>query len=340
MRSRRGSVFVLGVTLAVAVAGGAAPPPAAAATAADSAAVPSNNPVPVEAPARAMFPSMKHVWQSLNNCGPAAVVMALSTLGVDVDQETARIPLRGADVRRGMGPQGVSPWVGENWGLRSTWRNNGTIDTLRTLVANGFAPMVTQWMQDYSISRIGHWRTVRGYDDGERVFYVNDSMLGNGVPLAYDWFNRNWQSFNYRYMVIYRPEDEALLNAIMGPQVSDEVMRRDLYERAKREASVQNTNLAWLALGEASYSYGMFDEAVAAFEKGLAMGNASGVFGTRNSYPQALRALGRREDADKVQQALSGLSLVPAAAAAPPDPFALWLAYLHQRGADSIQLTP
>src|SRR5713226_7965154 len=286
----------------------------------ESAPAPAESlPTPKDAPAMAVFPEMKHIWQSLNNCGPAAVVMALSTLGVDADQESARLALRGPDVRRGMGPQGVSPWVGENWGLRSTWRNNGTIDTLRTLVANGFAPMVTQWMQDYSISRIGHWRTVRGYDDSERVFYVNDSMLGNGVPLAYDWFNRNWQSFNYRYMVIYKPEDEALLKAIMGPQVSDEIMRRDLYERAKREASVQNTNLAWLALGEASYSYGMFDEAVAAFEKGLAMGNASGVFGTRNSYPQALRALGRREDADKAQQALSGLSLVPAAAAAPPD---------------------
>ena len=316
--------LVLVASLALALAGGV---PARA-----------NSPAPVEAPERAMLPAMKHVWQSLNNCGPAAVVMALSTLGVDVDQETARIPLRGADVRRGMGPQGVGPWVGENWGLRSTWRNNGTVDTIRALIANGFAPMVTQWMQDYSISRIGHWRTVRGYDDTQRVFYVNDSMLGNTVPLTYDWFDRNWQSFNYRYMVIYRPEDEGLLRAIMGPQVSDEVMRHDLYERAKAEATKQNTNLSWLALGEAAYSYGMFEEAVAAFQKGLAMGNASGVFGTRSSYPQALRALGRSEEADKVTRSLAGLSLVPSAAAPPPDPFALWLAYLHQRGADANQL--
>src|SRR6187200_117069 len=35
-------------------------------------------PTPVAAPASAAFPDMKHVWQSLNNCGPAAVVMALS----------------------------------------------------------------------------------------------------------------------------------------------------------------------------------------------------------------------------------------------------------------------
>ncbi|HEV8656326.1 MAG TPA: C39 family peptidase, partial [Candidatus Limnocylindria bacterium] len=209
MRGRRASLSAVAVAIALSLAGSSAGARPAAAAIVDPIAAPvENTPVPVEAPARAVFPEMKHIWQSLNNCGPAAVVMALSTLGVDVDQETARIALRGPDVRRGMGPQGVDPWVKDNWGLRSTWRNNGTNATIKKLVANGFAPMVTQWMQDYSISRIGHWRAVRGYDDNEGVFYVNDSMLGNMVPLRYEWFNRNWQSFNYRYMVIYRPEDE------------------------------------------------------------------------------------------------------------------------------------
>jgi len=256
--------------------------------------------------------------------------MALSTLGVDVNQETARLALRGADVRRGMGPQGVGPWVKENWDLRSTWRNGGTVDTIKKLVANGFAPMVTQWMQDPWVSRIAHWRTVRGYDDAAGVVYVNDSMLGNMVQLPYEWFGRNWQSFSYRYMVIYRPQDEKLLKAIMGPQVSDAVMRRDLYERAKSEALRQNTNFAWLAYGEAAYSFGMFEEAVAAFEKGLSMGSASGVFGLRNSYPQALRALGRQQDAERAAQQLSNVSTVPSSGVvAPPDPYALYLATLR-----------
>src|SRR6266545_2827551 len=170
--------------------------PVAAPAVAPAAAPVDVLPIPKDAPATAVFPEMKHVWQSLNNCGPAAVVMALSTFGVDVNQEVARLALRGADVRRGMGPQGVDPWVKENFGLRSMWRNNGTNDLMRRLVANGFAPMVTQWMQDPSVSRIAHWRTIRGYDDAAGVFYVNDSMLGNKVALSYDWFGRNWQSFS------------------------------------------------------------------------------------------------------------------------------------------------
>ncbi len=282
-------------------------------------------PTPRDAPAAIVFGDIKHVWQSLNNCGPAAVVMALSTLGVDVNQETARLALRGTDVRRGMGPQGVGPWVKENFDLRSTWRNGGTNDLMKRLIANGFVPMVTQWMQDPSVSRIAHWRTVRGYDDAKGVFYVNDSMLGNMVPLSYDWFGRNWQSFAYRYMVIYEPQQEALLQAVLGKDWSEMNVRQSMYERAKTEALAQDTNFAWLAYGEAAYANGVFDEAVLAFERGLGSGSASGVFGVRNSYPQALRALGRRSDADVVAQKINGISAVPSTVAPAPDTYAVYL---------------
>ncbi len=286
----------------------------------------SDLPTPKDAPGAAVFDDMKHVWQSLNNCGPAAVVMALSTFGVDANQEVARLALRGPDVRRGMGPQGVDPWVKENWGLRSTWRNDGTNDLLKRLVANGFVPMVTQWMQDPTVSRIAHWRTVRGYDDAQGVFFVNDSMLGNMVALSYDWFGRNWQSFQYRYMVIYRPEQEPLLHAVIGKDWSEPVMRQSLYERAKTEAIAQNTNFAWLAYGEAAYANGVFEEAVAAFEHGFNTGSAAGVFGVRNSYPQALRALGRRQEADIVAQKINGVTPVPSTVAPAPDSYAVFLA--------------
>jgi hypothetical protein len=291
------------------------------------------------APARAATADMKHVWQSLNNCGPASVVMALSTFGVDVSQETARIPLRGTNVLSGMGPQRVDGWVKDNFGLRSVWRNNGTNELLRRLVANGFAPMVTQWMQDPWISRIAHWRVVRGYDDARSTFYVNDPMLGNSVALSYQWFQNNWQPFSYRYMVIYDPKDEALLKAIIGDDWSDAKMRRNFYERTKVEAQGQDTSAAWLAYGEAAYGYGMFREAVEAFERGMALGSVQGVFTLRSSYPQALRALGRQEEANAAAQRLATTS-TSSTVAAPPDAFAIYLAYLREHEGDPVTLVP
>lgn len=270
---------------------------------------------------------VKHLWQTLNNCGPASVVMALSTFGVDADQETARLALRGPDVRRGMSPVPVDPWVQQLYGLRSIWRNNGTEAEIKALISNGFAPMVTQWMVDPEIERVAHWRTIVGYDDAKGVFYTNDPMRGRYVPLTYAWFDRNWQPFSYRYLVIYRPADEALLKAIVGPDWSERTMRQRFYERTKAEALERQDSASWLVHGEASYQNGMFAEAVAAFERGLGLGSAQGVFTLRSSYPQALRALGRDQEAAAAQQRLGGISAVPSSTVAtPPDSFALQLA--------------
>src|SRR5205814_8826948 len=73
------------------------------APAAEPVAVAIPAPEPKAAPAAAVFDEMKHVWQSLNNCGPASVVMALSTFGIDVSQEFARVTLRGTNILSGMG---------------------------------------------------------------------------------------------------------------------------------------------------------------------------------------------------------------------------------------------
>lgn len=263
---------------------------------------------------------MKHVGQTLNNCGPAAVVMALSTLGIDESQEVARLALRGTDPRRGMGPTGVGPWVEQRFGLHAVWRIGGTSDVIKRLVTNGFAPMVTQWMEDPTISRISHWRTVRGYDDKRGVFYVNDPMLGNNVALSYGWFARNWQSFAYRYMVIYRPEDEPLIRSILGVDWDNYAMRERHYERAKGEALAQKTSQAWLAYGEASYQFGLFEEAVIAIEKGLALGSGTGIFMLRSSLPNALSALGRFDEADAARKRLSNITPGVSPASSPVQP--------------------
>jgi hypothetical protein len=294
------------------------------------------SPAPKSAPASASI-EMKHVWQSLNNCGPASIVMALSSFGLDVSQEDARVPLRGTNVLSGMGPQKVDGWVRESFGLRAIWRNNGTNDLLRQLVANGFTPLVTQWMQDPSISRIAHWRVVRGYDDALATFYVNDPMLGRMVALSYQWFQEEWQPFSYRYLVIYDPKDEALLRRIVGDDWSDVRMRANFYERTKAEALAQNTQNAWIAFGEAAYGYGAFAEAVAAFENGMAFGSVQGVFTMRSSYPQALRALGRPQDAVLASQRLSTTAVSPTVAA-PPDAFALYLAFARKLAAEGPHL--
>ena len=274
---------------------------------------------------------MKHIWQSLNNCGPASVVMVLSSFGVDADQETARLALRGPDWRRGMSPVGVDPWVSELYGLRAIWRNNGTDALLKSLLSNGFPLMVTQWMEDPSVSRIAHWRAIAAYDDAAGAFYTNDPMRGRMVALDYKWFDKVWQPFSYRYLVMYRPEQEPRLRVIVGMDWSERAGRQRFYDRTRAEAEQRGDSASWLAFGEAAYQNGMFEDAVAAFAKGLSLGSAQGVFTLRSSYPQALRALGRERDAQNAQDFLNGFAAVPSAVASPPDSFALALAAERMR---------
>ena len=253
---------------------------------------------------RAEVGRMSYVAQTWNNCGPASVVMVLSHLGVDASQEVARLALRGPDISRGMPAQNVAPWVGEQYGLKAIVRTNGSRDTVRTLVANGFPVIVTQWLQD-APSRIAHYRVVRGYDDASARFVVNDPIRGAAVSLDYRWFDANWQVFLYRYVVIYRPEDERTIRAIIGEDWSDSTMRAHMYARAKSEADAQGGQDAWLALGEAAYQLGRYEESVAAFERGLSLGAGTGVFTMRSSYPNALRALGRDAEADAIRAKLT-----------------------------------
>ena len=289
-------------------------------------------------PAHAALGPMRHVWQTLNNCGPASVVMALSIFGIEADQEAARLALRGPDIRRGMGPGPVDPWVSQRYGLRSISRLNGTNELMKRLVANGFAPMVTQWMQDPSISRIAHWRTVRGYDDDLKTFYVNDPVLGANVALSYDWFNANWQAFSYRWMVLYEPKDQGRLQQLLGADWTESGMRDAFYARAKADAYAQDTSAAWLAYGEAAYQDGWFAEAVAAFDRGLQLGSATGVFTVRSSYPLALRALGRQNDADSAAASLATLTTTPATVVQSPDRYATFIAYKRAHQEDGATL--
>ncbi len=260
-----------------------------------------------------------HVWQSMNNCGPASVVMMLSSLGVRVSQEEARLALRGTNELRGMGPAPVDPWLENRLpGMHAFWRNNGSAALLKTLISNGFAPMVTQWLQDPP-TRIAHWRVVRGYDEDAGVFYVADPMRGAAVPLSYKWFDDNWRPFQYRWLVVYKQEDEALLRAIVQDEWHDVPSRLKYLERAKHEAFGVNSSEAWLSYGEAAYLVGRFEESVTAFEKGMRLGTAIGVFNVRSSDPTALRMLGRGADARAMQTKLdAGASNVTTAISASP----------------------
>ena len=176
---------------------------------------------PRPAPASYFIGQLKHSVQTLNNCGPASVVSAMSFYDIDVSQEAARQVLRPYAESRGMSQHVIPPYVAK-FGLQAKVRLNGNDDLIKALVANDIPVIVLQYVSE--TWRIGHFRVVQGYDDRAGVFYANDSLLGPNVAISYRSFDARWD-YNWSYYVpIYRPDQAPLVAAVLGPDWTDKGM--------------------------------------------------------------------------------------------------------------------
>ena len=61
-----------------------------------------------------------------------------------------------------------------------------------------------------------HYLLVTGYDDATGRVHGADPLRGPDKKIPYDTLMEDWKPFNYLYMVIYLPEDEAEVAAILG----------------------------------------------------------------------------------------------------------------------------
>ena len=207
------ALLVFGLSV-LSVAAAPAPDPEVAAPAV-------NDVTPRPAPAAYFMGQLKHSVQTLNNCGPASVVSAMSFYDIDVSQEEARQVLRPYAASRGMSQHVIPPYVAK-FGLQAKVRLNGNDDLIKALVANDIPVIVLQYISE--TWRLGHFRVVQGYDDRAGVFYVNDSLLGPNIAISYRSFDSRWD-YNWSYYVpIFRPDQAPLVAAILGADWTDKGM--------------------------------------------------------------------------------------------------------------------
>ncbi len=72
----------------------------------------------------------------------------------------------------------------------------------------------------------GHYLTIYGYDDDLQELYSQDSYLGpfdaSGRTDSYEELSGFWQQFNNTFYVVFRPEQEAEVAAILGEDMFDD----------------------------------------------------------------------------------------------------------------------
>ncbi|MBU0649826.1 PQQ-dependent sugar dehydrogenase [Patescibacteria group bacterium] len=224
-----------------------------------------------EPPVQAYLPDMSHAFQTFNNCGPAALSMALSYFDISVSQAEL-----GAQLRPYQNPQGNNDdksvtlaELGEkakDYGFVTYLRPAGSISLLESFLANDMPVITKTWLT--TTESIGHFRVIRGYNRPQKYIIQNDSYQGKDIKYSYAEFNELWKKFNYEYLVLVPTQKNELAEALLGKHLSETNAWEDavLISRDQLEDNFQDI-YARFNLSVAYYELGEYEQAIKEYEK-------------------------------------------------------------------------
>lgn len=220
-------------------------------------------------PDKHTLPTMSHVYQKLNNCGPSSALMAASSLGVVFDQQYAASILKGGSGDKNVGPLELVKFL-EMQGLNVQYRLNGNQETIARLIAKDIPVIVEQWLvKRGSNELVGHYRVVKGYDQKSNTFNTNDSFNGPNFVIPYAQFDEWWRPFNRTYLVVYKSEQEQTVKDILGSDWDSKLNAEDAVTIAQSEVKANGDGYSYFNLGSALTHLHKYDEAKSAYDQAL-----------------------------------------------------------------------
>lgn len=229
-------------------------------------------------PASFLLNGFTYQAQLWNNCGPATITMALSYYGYVDNQVRAASWLKPNGEDKNVSPWQMAEYVNTQvpeLPVFAMVRYGGTLDTLRTLVSNGFPTIIESGYDPERAHQgwMGHYLLVIGYDDARQVIITHDSYDGASLEYSYEHIEQFWQHFNYMYMPIYTANSEATLNDLLGDDADPFVNTVNAFSLAQAEATADPTNaFAWFNMGTNLTNLEMYDQAVIAYDQARNLG--------------------------------------------------------------------
>ena len=243
---------------------------------------PTQAPTPVPTARSARLYGIQHAWQTWNNCGPATLAMALSYYGSDLDQAAAGAALRGNPDDKNVSPAELIAFARAQ-GFQARLLVNGDADRLRRLIDAGVPVLIETWLDPEDAGGLGHYRLLVGYDDDAETWIAYDTYVGvnlvdpqgdyQGIWLPYAETEALWKVFNRTAVVIYRDEERAAVDAVLGPVDADYAMWAETVADAQAEIGRDNNDAyAWFNLGTGLIALGSFADAAAAYDQAQQLG--------------------------------------------------------------------
>ena len=245
---------------------------------------------PTALPERVILDGVVYVHQHerWNYCGPANLAMALNYWGWPGDRDDiARVVKPGINdpdlsfIQQGRLDKNVMPsdmigFVAGHTGYNIVARFGGDLDLLKHMIANGFPVLVEKgyYEEDYTgkVAWMGHYLFTTGYDETAGEFVVQDAYLepGKDMRVDYQTYLEGWRSFDYLFMVIYPPERQDLVLALLGDWADPAWSYSHALEIAEEEIQTLtgvNAFYAWFNKGTSLVKMEHYLEAGEAFDQ-------------------------------------------------------------------------
>ncbi len=218
-----------------------------------------------------ILPSTYHVYQSFNNCGPAALSMTLHHYGITKTQQELGLELRpyqnaaGDNDDKSVSMEELA-LKSKEYGVTPYFRPMGSIELVKKLITYDIPVITKTWLTEDE--DIGHFRVIKGYDDAILSLIQDDSYQGPNLWYTYDSFNAIWKKFNYEFLILV-PEDKlGIVKVILGELEDEDYAWKKASENAQKELEFNPSDTtARFNLVAALYRSRRYSEAVEEFEK-------------------------------------------------------------------------
>jgi len=212
-----------------------------------------------------------------NYCAPANLAMALSFWGWQGNRDVVGPLLKPDEKDKNVMPYEMVNYIETQTNLKVFERVGGDIDLLKRFLAAGYPVLVEKgtYLRDLTgvVSWMGHYQVITGYDEANKQFTAQDSFIKADHPVTYEEMIDGWRAFNYTYLIIFPPEKEAEVTALLG---SD----------ADETANFQNA-----ALIASNEVYGLtgIDQYFAWFNRGTNLVKLQDFAGASTAYDEAFK---------------------------------------------------
>ena len=216
-----------------------------------------------------------HEYQKWNNCGPVNLAEELSFWKWKGNQDITAAYLKPNPRDKNVMPYEMLAFVEEKTSLRALERMGGNLGLLKQLIAAGYPVIVEKGFEGVAFEGwMGHYEVVSGYDDAKSTFLVQDSYLGPNLAVPYAEMESYWRAFNYLFVVVYPPEREADLLAILGPLADLNAAVQSAAQKASAEIAAltgRNQFFAYFNRGTSLVNLLDYAGAAAAYDKAFAI---------------------------------------------------------------------